>query len=1250
MSSEKEFFGVSLFEGYSRTFSIWKRRTLAIFSAKELDDFLEKEPKDDSASEKIKAKKAFALLLSLLSDNVLASLQEENTAYKIWKKLESVYDTKRAVNQILIRKRLSTIKKNRDVSMRNHIDEINKLVMDLKLAGAEINEIDTIVYILMSLPQEYENVKTALENQPNVNLTLDFVTQRLLDAEALKNDSRKEKEQFKPVHDNTAFVSTRNRKEFFCRNCKQKGHTEKFCRKKIICFKCGQAGHYKRFCRAVKQSNEEKCASSAISFVAGNVRKNEFIIDSGATSHMCSNEKYFKSIVPASGTIKCASKFSTLEIKGVGNIVGKLSNGMEITLLDVLYVPDLNGQLISVRKIENSNYSVIFKNEKVFIEKGRKRFCFGERDSNGQYKSDFVPVSEIVLTSKEDDSELWHRRLGHPSDKVLENMKFPAPHSFCDICTRAKQSATPKGKGPRKRESEPMVMIHSDVCGPIEPKTFSGESYFMTIIDDYSRFTEVRLLKNKSEVPEELKSFVKANPQVKKIRCDNAKEYFTSDFIKFTKDLGIVIDPAPPYTPFLNGVSERTNRILLEKSRALIADSNLPKTFWGQAVLTAAYLKNRMPSSSIDNSTPYYLKFGEDPDLKHLRVFGCCAYMLVPPSHRKKLDDKSKRMIFIGYSTMGYKLFDPETKRITVSRNVKFNEEKKENINSKRSLFESPDLSEYEINQEEDKESTSEENDDDEQKEDKVRKSERSRKQPIRYPDPEVFEALLCQQESLTFDDLESLPIDEQCLWKDAMNEEIHSMKINNVWDLEELPPDSRAISCKWVFTKKRNGRYKARLVARGFMQKEGLDYSETFSPVISMPVLRLVLIIILNEDLHAFVLDVKTAFLYGKLNELVFMDQPQGFDDNSGRKCRLNRSLYGLKQAPRQWFERFHKFIFELNFKSLDNEPCIFVRYNNSDKIIIALYVDDILIAGSNINEINVVISLLTKEFHMSKLDNLSEFLGIRMNFTSDSLVMDQESYIVKLLNKFNMSECKPSDIPISPKSTSSDFKKGKPFNGPYRELVGCLLYLSHVSRPDILYSVNCLSQIQENPTDIAWTALKKILRYLKGTLSLKLVYRKQNSDPKLSMYVDADWGADIDDRKSVSGYILMLCNMPVLWCCNKQKSVALSSTEAEVIALTKCMQDLLWFKNIACEIINVKEFVIFEDNQSCIKCIGNENNYGRMKHIDIKLRFVRNTVKENNIKIEYILTSVQIADLFTKALPKVKFQELLNLCCLYK
>ncbi|GBL94431.1 Retrovirus-related Pol polyprotein from transposon TNT 1-94 [Araneus ventricosus] len=808
------------------------------------------------------------------------------------------------------------------------------------------------------------------------------------------------------------------------------------------------------------------------------------------------------------GIIKCASKSAVLQVEGIGIIRGEISNNVNLNLKDVLYVPNLNGQLLSVQKVEVAGFCVTFKKEEVFLEKENKCLLFGHRKNCGQYISDFIPHCEIALKSDIDD--LWHRRCGHSYNQSLKQLGLLTISSFCEVCTRAKQCATPVGKGPRRRETVPMVMIHTDICGPIVPKTFAGEQYFMTLIDDYSRFTEVRLLKRKSDAASELKNFCQLNPSVKKIRCDNGKEYVDGDFLKFANEAGIKIDPSPPYTPCLNGVAERANRSLLEKGRAMIFESNLPKNFWGFAVLTSAYINNRMPNTSIDCHTPYYLKYNTHADVKNLRVFGCDAYTLIPNSQRKKLDDKCKKMIFIGYSSMGYRLLDPTTKRIIISKNVKFNEEKK---SSNDFNYVSPNIDGSEL----DAENQSEESETDifvpstelseDTSEGTVRKSSREKKHPIRFPESKIYQAMLSQEETLKFDDISTLPHSEQQNWKAALDEEMESMKENDVWDLEELPMDRKAISCRWVLRKKRDG--------------------------------------------------------------------------------------------------------------------------------------------GSDVQEINVIVDMLSKEFKMSKSEKASEFLGIRIEFASDNLFLDQESYILRLLKKYKMLDCNPCSIPIETKATSATFEKGNHFNGPYRELVGSLLYLAYVSRPDILFAVNCLSQLQEHPTDAAWCALKKILRYLKGTAKMKINYKKCNLyDSDLSLYVDADCGSNLNDRKSVSGYLIMFCNNPILWCVNKQKCIALSSTEAEIIALSKGVQDLLWIKGIASEIVCVKNLIVYEDNQSCIKCIANENNFGRMKHIDIKLKFIRDNVSRNKIKIEYISTGNQIADMLTKALPKTKFCELLKLC----
>ncbi|GBN94164.1 Copia protein [Araneus ventricosus] len=586
--------------------------------------------------------------------------------------------------------------------------------------------------------------------------SLQFDVSRLLDAEALLKDRRVSETKAARSESSNHVAFPRNQRTVDCLKCNKKGHIARFCDKTVVCHHCRKLGHKKRNCRYLTRKKppfkEEEAA--VISFVVGGGEVKKFIVDSGATSHMCSQREWFEELKPSSGAVSCAAKSSLLEV--------------------------------SVKQIQKTGYSVLFKDNKAIVKGKNKTFVLCELNSKGQYVSDFIPTVSNTFLAESEEAELWHRRSGHSGNHALRKLGLPTSDSFCENCVLSKQSAEPIGKGNRRRENAPMRMIHSDLCGPVEPATLSGERYVLTFVDDYSRFCEVRLIKKKSDIAVEFNKFLKVNDSAKRIRCDNVKEYVSGELQKVARNAGVEIDACPPYTPQLNGVAERMNSTIFDKARPMLYDSKLPKSCWGYAIQTDAFLHNRIPCSSINDHTPYELKYSTKPDLSKIRIFGCEAYVKVADTQRRKLDPKSKKIIFIGYSSMGYRVMDPVTRRVTVSRNVRFDEKKiisdklsaTSNVENQENTS---DLGEENETETDIKLEETERAIDDKYPE--FRRSQRKRKPPVRYP---FNEALSATNEELTFDEIKFLPDEEQSNWKSAINEEMLSMEKNKVWDFEQ--------------------------------------------------------------------------------------------------------------------------------------------------------------------------------------------------------------------------------------------------------------------------------------------------------------------------------------------------------------------------------------------------------------------------------------------------------------------------------
>ncbi|GAB2269615.1 hypothetical protein Dimus_038779 [Dionaea muscipula] len=409
--------------------------------------------------------------------------------------------------------------------------------------------------------------------------------------------------------------------------------------------------------------------------------------------------------------------------------------------------------------------------------------------------------------------------------------------------------------------------------------------------------------------------------------------------------------------------------------------------------------------------------------------------------------------------------------------------------------------------------------------------------------------------------------------WRQAMKEELDALQTNETWELVPCPSLVRPIGCKWVFSIKLKSdgtldRYKARLVALGNCQEYGIDYAETFAPVAKMTTVRTLLAIAASQSWPLYQMDVKNAFLHGDLKETVYMKPPPGLSlPSSPLICRLKRSLYGLKQAPRAWFEKFQEILLKLNFVGSTSDPSMFIHKASQGMVILLVYVDDIILTGTNDDLIRELRTSLHDHFHMKDLGTLTYFLGLEVHRSSKGIFLNQNKYTQDLiaLAKLQDSTSVATPMEMNVKLTRDD---GNDLPDPteYRQLVGSLIYLT-ITRPDISYVVHIVSQFMNSPKHLYLAAVKRIIRYLNDT-SARGLFFPADSSTQLAAYSDSDWAGCPDTRKSTTGWCLYLGKALIAWKCKKQDQVSKSSTEAEYRAMSSASSEITWLRRLLSEI----------------------------------------------------------------------------------
>lgn len=735
----------------------------------------------------------------------------------------------------------------------------------------------------------------------------------------------------------------------------------------------------------------------------------------------------------------------------------------------------------------------------------------------------FPEATALITTSEQ--AILWHRRLAHASGEYLgklfaaqpelpKNVKFDdISMAKCESCCKAKQVRQAYDQT-RHRAKSPLELIQTDIIGPLE-ESVNGEKYLITFLDDYSHCAVTVALHQRSDVAEHFKKFerlatAKFNQKISTIRLDNAPEFVGGDFRDYCNESEITLQFAEPYEHQHNGTAESWNRTIMERTRALLYDAKLPEKFWSYSAYAATFILNRSPTSTLKFLTPFEKWNCSKLDLRNLRVFGCVARKLVPYEKRTKLQPKSENQILIGYSDTGYLLLDTKTLKASFSSQVLF----EENMNY-------ADIGNIEL--------LVEENSSGEIDNGEVDNNDTSDNSTQGVALAAIDTSIITYEEAMASPEREC--------WIQAIDTELAVMRRRGVWEKVKRPVQRKAniIDMVWVCRKKRHADgsciYRARLCARGFLDKNVYSPSQTYAPVIKLNTLRAVLSLACSNEWEARHVDISNAYLYADLEAEIFSLPPKGSEDYGDDEYvyLLKKAIYGLDTSAKDWNDTLVAKLKKMRFIQSAADPCVFHKIvNGVIKCIIAFYVDDMIITGSCSKEIEKAIIDLSEEFELKDLGEVRRILGIQVKRSGHVMELCQSELIEESLKTFGMSDWNPVSTPIE---RGIKIDPNKPLETKLRSMIGKLLYIASGTRPDIQFAVNFLSRYLNQSTPELEKLIKRIFRYLKGTKNVTLRYYSANSQvrtceakPILEIWVDSDFAGDCTDRKSTSGVVTYL------------------------------------------------------------------------------------------------------------------------------
>ncbi|SGZ34548.1 BQ5605_C077g12946 [Microbotryum silenes-dioicae] len=1187
-----------------------------------------------------KDRSARALIIQCIDDANLKMVKSKTLSAKdIWDKLRQHHEGNAKPFKIrTLLMELSNAKYDEDENMGEFLKSMIDKADQLDDLGQKFGDEAMIAYILQALPPSYEMLKQAI--RLGENRSVDHVINRLTD----EYTERKLSGKFDKLLKNAGALAVQSTQasrdpNCVCRGCKGKGHfaMDPECpkydakknhgrarnrnkKKKQDSKESADSNELAEFVLTVKSLDESHSLQDNVANRVSQLNQGEiWILDTGASQHYVGDASLLSNRQSGNLKVQTASG-QVVHCDTYGMVRFKLKSGASLSLANVYHLPGAPVNLISTRALFKSGAKCGWEDGKDVMTITYQGVILAKTLSGTGYALDFTRIVEDqahVATRATVGAPLmeWHRRYGHvPVSSIMELVKSGAVEGLVtDVLQR----------------------VFMDIGFVAEDQVdFQGRKAYLAIVDQYSTAKWTFPLKTKSaeEVTRVWIAFRQGvekmtGRKIKRVRTDNGTEFTNKLIGADFQSQGILHETSAPYTPQQNGTVERFNGSLMAIVRAVLAASKLSWKYWSYALAYATFVANRILHAKLEGKTAYEVFYGKKPKVSHFRPFGSTVYAQVPKSKRSKLESTSVKGIFIGYnSEYNYRvLVDPDSDhKVIVTRDISVLEHKSEQVGV-------PEVTTLPVGPDEEKGPV----DNDEIVVDKLQDQVDGEQMPParqnrprwEYGDPAVkgrnpgrYEEIDANNKiphrtrsqrrdaeqqvmygsamSVSLPPVpsnyeEAMASPEADKWIAAIKAELDAMARHQVLIDSDLPSGARALGSKWVFTRKENAqgevtRYKARLVAQGFAQRPGIDYNETFAPVARPSTILSLVGTAAAQGLFLEQFDFDSAFLNGTMTEMVYMN-------------------------------RYEKFIY------------------------ITLYVDDGMVASNDQEFLDSEIEAFNKVYKLKRLGPVKLFLGLEFERTSDYIFVHQSKYIRDLVAMYGGGSVSkhPVKVPMEPRSDvehSTD-----PFDDValYQSAVGALQYAAHRARPDIVTSVRAAASKVSAPTQADWIAVKRIIRYLQGTVDWGLKFNHGGSTV-FELYSDASWGDDMSTGKSIGAFVSILAGAAISWQSKQQSMVATSTTEAEILAASAAAKEAMWLRRLATdlELEQPKATLIWEDNQAVIAIALNPAHHGRTKHYNVHHFYIRERVTAGDIRIKYCKTGAMTADILTKPLARNLFE----------